>query len=128
MGGNTRGTRQDLPVTLYAARSVTECQSLSVNLTTDISRTCMYPESCGTLTKPFNIALRAAIEPMKLQYFSDTDTLQIEFQAGDITETRDLDDNTLLEMDDTGNVCALTFEHASKRTDVRQLAIEGIAA
>lgn len=65
---------------------------------------------------------------MKVQYFSDTDTLYIEFQPGDVTETRDLDDNTLLEMDDAGNVCALTFEHASKRTDVSQLTIEGIAA
>jgi uncharacterized protein YuzE len=27
-----------------------------------------------------------------------------------------------------GNVCAITFEHASQRTDVRRLMVEGIAA
>jgi len=65
---------------------------------------------------------------MKVQYFSDTDTLYIEFRASDIAETKDLDDNTLLDVDKDGNVCALTFEHASKRTDIKQLTIEGIAA
>lgn len=61
---------------------------------------------------------------MKVQYFSDTDTLYIEFRASDIAETKDLDENTLLEVDKDGNVCALTFEHASGRTDIRQLTIE----
>ena len=34
---------------------------------------------------------------MKIQYFHDTDTLYIEFNAQRITETRDLDDNTVLD-------------------------------
>lgn len=65
---------------------------------------------------------------MKVQYFADTDTLYIEFKGQEISETRDLDENTLLELDSEGNVCAITFEHASKRTDVKHLNIEGIAA
>jgi uncharacterized protein YuzE len=65
---------------------------------------------------------------MKVQYFSDTDTLYIEFREGDIAESRDLDENTLLEVDAAGGVCALTLEHASTRTDVKQLTIEGVAA
>ena len=65
---------------------------------------------------------------MKVQCFSDTDTLYIEFRDSDIAESRDLDENTLLKVDSDGNVCALTFEHASMRTDVKQLTIEGIAA
>lgn len=63
---------------------------------------------------------------MKVQYFADTDTLYIEFQGRDICESRDLDENTLLELD--GNVCAITFEHASQRTDISHLQVEGIAA
>jgi uncharacterized protein YuzE len=31
---------------------------------------------------------------MKIKYFRDTDTLYIEFNAGDVAETRDLDENT----------------------------------
>lgn len=65
---------------------------------------------------------------MRVQYFEDTDTLYIEFRQSDIAETRDLDENTLLELDEAGNVCALTFEHASKRTDIEHVTLEGIAA
>ncbi|MGM0631592.1 MAG: DUF2283 domain-containing protein [Pseudomonadota bacterium] len=65
---------------------------------------------------------------MKVQYFDDTDTLYIEFQDREIVETRDLDENTLMDLDEAGNVCAITFEHASKRTDISHVHIEGIAA
>jgi uncharacterized protein YuzE len=65
---------------------------------------------------------------MKVQYFEDTDTLYIEFRAGDIADTKDLDENTVLDLDSDGNVCAITFEHASARTDVHRLTVEGIAA
>jgi uncharacterized protein YuzE len=65
---------------------------------------------------------------MKLRYFEDTDTLYIEFSDRDIAESRDLDENTVLDVDAQGNVCAITFEQASKRTDLRHLTVEGIAA
>ncbi len=65
---------------------------------------------------------------MKIQYFEDTDTLYIEFRGDDVVETRDLDANTTLGLDAGGNVLAITFEHASTRTDVHELIVEGIAA
>ena len=65
---------------------------------------------------------------MKLSYFDDTDTLYIEFRDRDIAGTKNLDENTLLDVDAKGNVCAITFEHASQRTDVSHLIVEGIAA
>lgn len=65
---------------------------------------------------------------MKVSYFDDTDTLYIEFRQSDIAGTRELDENTLLDVDAAGNVCAITFEHASERTDVSHLVVEGIAA
>ncbi len=65
---------------------------------------------------------------MKVKYFDDTDTLYIEFRDSEIVESKDLDENTVLDVDANGNVCAITFEHASQRTDVRQLTVEGIAA
>lgn len=54
---------------------------------------------------------------MKVSYFDDTDTRCIEFRDSDIAESKDLDENTLLDVDARGNVCAITFEHASQRTD-----------
>lgn len=65
---------------------------------------------------------------MKVKYFEDTDTLYIEFRDSDIAASKDLDENTVLDVDEQGNVCAITFEHASRRTDVRHLTVEGIAA
>lgn len=65
---------------------------------------------------------------MKVKYFAETDTLYIEFRDDDIAESRDLDENTIMDVDGSGNVCAITFERASARTDVRHLTVEGIAA
>lgn len=55
---------------------------------------------------------------MKIKYFRDTDTLYIEFQNLNIVETRNLDENTMLDLDAEGNICAITMEHASTRTEI----------
>ena len=65
---------------------------------------------------------------MKIKYFADTDTLYIEFRTGTVVETRDLDENTLLDVDVFGNICAITFEHASKRTGFPEFSYEQIPA
>jgi uncharacterized protein YuzE len=65
---------------------------------------------------------------MKISYFKDTDTLYIQFRDGDVSESRDLDENTILDLDANGGICALTFEHASQRTDLSHLVLVGIAA
>lgn len=65
---------------------------------------------------------------MKIKYFQDTDTLYIEFRASDITESRDLDENTLLELDAKGQICALTMEHARERADIPAFSFEQVAA
>ena len=65
---------------------------------------------------------------MKVRYFADTDTLLIEFREAPVAETRDLDENTVLDVDAQGNICANTVEHASKRAGAPQLSYEQIAA
>jgi uncharacterized protein YuzE len=65
---------------------------------------------------------------MRIRYFEDTDTLLIEFKEAPIAETRDLDENTVLDLDAQGNVCAITVEHASKRSGIPQFSYEQIAA
>ena len=64
---------------------------------------------------------------MKIQYFQDTDTLYIEFRTVEVAETRDLDENTILDLDKNANVCAITVEHASERADIPQFSYEQIA-
>ena len=41
---------------------------------------------------------------MKVKHFEDTDTLYIEFRNDDIVESKDLDENTVLDVDAKGNV------------------------
>jgi uncharacterized protein YuzE len=55
---------------------------------------------------------------MKIKYFQDTDTLDIEFRAAEVAETKDLDENTLLDLDKNGQICAITIEHASERAEI----------
>jgi len=64
---------------------------------------------------------------MKIKYFQDTDTLYIEFKETDVAETRDLDENTLLDLDRDGNIRAITIEHAGKRTGVPDFSFEQVA-
>jgi uncharacterized protein YuzE len=65
---------------------------------------------------------------MRVRYFTDTDTLLIEFRDALVSETRDLDENTLLDVDADGNICSITIEHASKRTDAPRFSYEQVAA
>ncbi len=65
---------------------------------------------------------------MKVQYFTDTDTLYIEFRPGVIVESRDVDEITVIDLDADGSICAMTMEHAKDRTDVPNFTFEEIAA
>ena len=65
---------------------------------------------------------------MKVKYFTDTDTLYIEFRPAIIAETRDLDENTVLDLDAAGNICAIMVEHAKDRANIPEFSFEQIAA
>jgi uncharacterized protein YuzE len=65
---------------------------------------------------------------MKIKYFKTTDTLFIEFREADIVETRDLDEDTVIDLDADGNMVSMTMEHASNRSDAPNLSFEEIAA
>ena len=64
---------------------------------------------------------------MRIRYFEDTDTLLIELRQIAAAETRDLDDDTIVDLDAEGNVCAITLEHASQRTALSQFSYERVA-
>jgi uncharacterized protein YuzE len=65
---------------------------------------------------------------MKVKYFRDTDTLYIEFKSNGIVETKDLDENTQLDVDAEGNICAITIEHARDRADPQHFSFEQVGA
>ncbi len=65
---------------------------------------------------------------MKIRYFDDTDTLHIEFRSAEVAETRDLDEDTLLDVDREGQICGITIEHARQRADIPRFSYEYSAA
>ncbi|MBI3393566.1 MAG: DUF2283 domain-containing protein [Nitrospirae bacterium] len=65
---------------------------------------------------------------MRIKYFQDTDTLYIEFRTAQVAETKDLDEDTILDLDRDGNICAITVEHARDRADFPQFSFEQVAA
>ncbi len=65
---------------------------------------------------------------MKIKYFQDMDTLYIELRAAEVAETKDLDENTLLDLDSHGNICGITIEHARDRAEIPKFSFEQIPA
>lgn len=61
---------------------------------------------------------------MKAKYFSDTDTLMLTFSKHDITETYDLNEDVLVEVDKDGHVVSMTVEHAKDQTDVNEFSYQ----
>ena len=65
---------------------------------------------------------------MNIRYYTETDSLHIEFRDAAIFETRDFDENTLIDLDENGSICAITIEHASTRAGMPHFSYEQIAA
>jgi len=65
---------------------------------------------------------------MKIQYFEDTDTLHLVFREANVEETKDLDENTLVEFDAQGNLVSMTIEHARERADVANFSFQQVPA
>lgn len=65
---------------------------------------------------------------MNIKYFLDTDTLYIEFRKDAVTESRDLDEDTLLDLNAAGNIVGITVEHARQRADIPHFSFEQVVA
>jgi uncharacterized protein YuzE len=48
------------------------------------------------------------------------------FNDNPVAETRDLDENTLLDLDEGGNLVSLTIEHAQARVKISSFSFEQI--
>ncbi len=63
---------------------------------------------------------------MKVTYYKETDTLYVELRSNNVHETREIDENTYLDLDATGQMCAITIEHASERADTPFMQFEQV--
>lgn len=63
---------------------------------------------------------------MKIQYFEDSDTLRIIFRHKTPAETRDLEEDILVDLDDEGRVCSMTVENATEHVADHSVQFERI--
>jgi uncharacterized protein YuzE len=63
---------------------------------------------------------------MKITYFKDTDTLLVNFNNNEITITKDLNENVLVEMDKNGNVVSMTIEHAQQQAEIANFSFNQV--
>lgn len=64
---------------------------------------------------------------MEIKYFQDTDTLLINFNQNEITDTKDINENVLAEFDVKGNIVNLTLEHAMSIANINKLSFQQFA-
>ena len=55
---------------------------------------------------------------MKIKYFSNTDTALIEFSGRKVSETKEINENIYIDLDASGNLVALTIEHARQQASL----------
>lgn len=63
---------------------------------------------------------------MRVTYFDDTDTLLVYFNDHKIVETKDLNENTIIELDESGNIVSMTIEHAKQQTEVSSFSFNQV--
>ena len=63
---------------------------------------------------------------MRIKYFSDTDTALVEFSNRRVAETKEINENIYIDLDTSGNLVAMTIEHARQQTSLPFLSYEEI--
>lgn len=63
---------------------------------------------------------------MKVKYFKETDTMYVQFTDAEVAETRDINENTLIDLDAKGNLVSITIEHASLSAKVAEFSFQEI--
>jgi len=72
----------------------------------------------------FDRGLRTNI--MKIKYFTDTDTVLVEFSDSDVAQTKEINENIYVDLDEDDNLVSMTIEHASKQTNIAEVAYQQI--
>ena len=65
---------------------------------------------------------------MEITYFPDTDTLLIDFADREIVETKDVNENIMVEFDSDGELVSMTIEHAKDQMDVNSVSFQRVVS
>ncbi len=59
---------------------------------------------------------------MKVKYFPDTDTALIEFTDKEVYETKEINEDIYIDLDQQGNLVNMTIEHAKAKAGLREFS------
>ena len=65
---------------------------------------------------------------MKLNYYSETDSLYIDLSLKTSVETREISPGVNLDYDNTGELVGIDIDNASKKLDLKELTLSHIPA
>ena len=63
---------------------------------------------------------------MKIKYFKDTDTALLEFSERPVFETKEINENIYLDLDEDGNLIGMTIEHALSQANINEVSFQQI--
>lgn len=63
---------------------------------------------------------------MKIKYFEDTDTALLEFSEHPVFETKEINENIYLDLDEDGNLIGMTIEHALSQANIHEVSFQQI--
>ncbi len=65
---------------------------------------------------------------MQIKYFSDTDTVHVILTEKKVDETRELDENILIDVAKNGDIVSMTIEHAKEKANIDNFSFQQINA
>jgi uncharacterized protein YuzE len=65
---------------------------------------------------------------MRVKYFADTDTALVEFSSNPSVETKEVNENIYLDLDNEGRVVSMTIEHAGQSANMEEFLYQRIPA
>jgi uncharacterized protein YuzE len=65
---------------------------------------------------------------MRVKYFSDTDTALVEFTDHEAAETREISENSYVDLDRQGNLVSMTIENARINARLQEFSYQEIAS
>ena len=60
---------------------------------------------------------------MKINYYSETDSLYIDLSHKTSVESREVSEGVVLDYDETGNLVGVDIDHASSKLDMREIVL-----
>jgi uncharacterized protein YuzE len=65
---------------------------------------------------------------MKLNYYSDTDSLYIDLSEQPSVESREISEGIVLDYDSAGNLVGIDIDNASRKVDLKKLTLNKLPA